>query len=209
MGGQRGLTLVEILTVLAVIGILSALTISALSSLSGADNLDTGGSMIVDLANQARQNSASQGVLTALVMVNNVPNNPDANNRLFILLELPQGEDGTTSSWQPVSKWCLLPKDVMVDVGQSSFTRANFQPTLPQALPTLSYLGAPFALNSGNCSYQIFMPDGQLAVKGYAQLQAPDLRMARGKNGSLLASQSNFHQINFNLYTGTPSVVRP
>jgi len=163
--------------------------------------------MLVDLANQARQNSMSKGVMTALVMVLTSPNT-QANGRLFILMDLEGQENASTLVWTPISKWYQLPDGLMVDSARSSFAQSSYQPTLPQALANLTYQGA--AIDPDDCVCQVFMAGGQLAVKGYNTLQSPNLRLTQEVNGTLLGGgTADYYDITFNLYTGTATVDRP
>jgi len=203
---RAAFTLIELLVVVAVMALLTALSLPAMRGLSGSRNLESSGNIVVDLSNQARQNSMTKGVLTAVVLING-STNPEWNNRLFILLQLSPG----TKTWIPASKWTMLPTGVVVDATQSSSFMQQM-PTPPYPLGTLSYAGK--ALSPSTYVYQVFTSTGQILVNGIPDALPPALRLTQGvMNQSSLVytagSTNNYYDVTLNLYTGTPTVDRP
>lgn len=197
---RRAFSLIEILGVVAIMSCLMAMIVPAMQSISRAGNLNRAGNLVVDLGNQARQNSVSKGAMTALIMVNDSAH-ADWNYRLFMLAEcLPGGQ-----TWKAVTPWFPLPDGVVVDPSQSSFS----SPSAATPIGTLIRNGQNIADSQYVC--QIYLPDGRLMVNGGT---APNLRMVEGElnNGALAYARkggANYYDVTFNLFTGIPKVERP
>lgn len=205
----RAFSLVELLTVVAIISIMATMATLTISGNSNATQLSSAGNTVVDLANQARQNSITQNALTALVLVNN-SGRDEWDNRLIAILELKPG----ATTWSMVSRWQLLPSGVIIDPQQSTaFTSTS--PAIGTALGALKFQGVTLA--SGTYVYQVFLPEGRLLSATENQMP-PNLCLVGGimKNSSAkyLTTQQggvpvNYYNVTINMYTGIPNVGRP
>ncbi len=66
----------ELLVVMGVMAILASLSVAAFGGTKAMD-LSNAGNLVVDLVNQARQNSISKNVMTALLLARDSQNNND------------------------------------------------------------------------------------------------------------------------------------
>ena len=212
---RNGFSLMELLTVIAVMSILAAL---GLSAIKGNGQLDAGGNRVVDLINQARQNSISKGVMTALILVTST-NNSTIDNRLWVIMDY-ENVAGTWQ-WQQVSKWELLPGGVVVDSSAATYadgTTQNFasyfssanMPKPTQAPTAISYQGT--SITPG--TYVVFLPGGRIYDP---TLPPPVFRVTNGSvNSGAVAytnmsagKPANYYDVTINVYTGLPKVDRP
>jgi len=204
----QAFSLIELLVVVAIVAMLAALSVSLLGSSSAARRLEVGGNLVVDLINQARLNSQTQKVMTAVVLVTNAPS-VEWRNRLFGMFELLPG----TSTWIPIGKWEMLPDGIVVDASDASNNSfLTQQPTLPAPFSNLSYGG--IALSPGDLVCQVFTPVGNVLVQGVAAVApvSPTLSLVPGiiqGRTTVKTMVNEYYNITINLYTGTPMVNRP
>jgi len=201
-GRTTAFSLVELLVVMAVITMMVSLAVPALQGVR-ARSLVNGGNMVADLIQQARQNSMSRGVYTALVMVNN--KKADWNNRLFTLVDLAPG----AAKWSRVSPWFELPDGVLVDPVESSGFSSSL-PVLPQALNLPPRSGE--AVSASQCAYQIFTPSGGLCDSEGMANEPQVLRLVQGMfNGAevQLTARENYYDVVINRFTGIAKIDRP
>ena len=192
-----GFSLIELLTVIAIVAMMATFGSMALSN-NQSTKVNVGGNLVVDMANRARQNSMAKGVMTALVMARDTAST-DSNYRAFILLERASEE----SEWKPVTPWTYLPEGIAADPDHST----SFVAQTPNLVPPPN--GAPnlngIAPTSAQCSYQVYLPDGRLSVKGIATATDPMLHLIEKVKGS---ESPNYYKVTLNLLTGTPNVER-
>jgi Tfp pilus assembly protein FimT len=184
----------ELLVVMGVMGILATLSVAAFNGSRGMD-LTNGGNLVVDLANQARENSIANNVMTALVLARDPVNN--SKYRLFRLMQLVPG----ATKWTPASGWISLPQGVVVDETTANSSFLSTQPTLSTSIGTITYSGT-----STSYAYQVFLPKGRMSTSGMVSTSSPTLRLLRSTDGS---NPNNYYDITFNLYTGSSKVDRP
>lgn len=199
----RGFTLVELLTVMALIALLASLSLPALQGVKSR-NLVNGGNMVADLIQQARQNSMSRGVCTALVMITD--KKADWNNRLFMLADLAPG----ATKWNQVSPWFELPEGIVVDNDKTNSTFFVSLPALPQALNLPPRRGE--GITASQCAYQVFTPSGGLSDSAGMANEPQVLRLVQGMlNGGQLqkTAQENYYDVIINRFTGIAKVDRP
>ena len=184
---NRAFSLVELLAVMAIISVMVGLSTVAVSGVSKGRNLDNAGNFVMNLAQQARQNSAAKNSLTALVLAS-----PDAASgpKIFCLMELAPG----AAAWSQASPWQMLPDGVAVDSGESAGFLAS--PAVSPGLSNLRFRGQAVA---GTVYYQVFNPDGSL----YSGLPAR-LRLV-----SSPAAAGNYYDVRLNAFTGVPQAERP
>lgn len=201
---RGGFSLIELLAVVALVAMLSVMTAPAFQALR-ARNLVVGGNLVHDLSQQARQNSMSRGVLTALVMMKSHPFKSELSNRLFILMELAPNE----SAWKPVTKWCRLPDGIVVDPTKSTTFTASPNVSHPLSLPTFE----EGAVSTGDCVFQVFLPSGGLLVNAGSPTEASSLRLFEGIGASggqaAVRNAANYYSVVINPYTGLAKIDRP
>ena len=193
--GVRGFSLVELLIVIGIVGILGALGAGAFSGM-GAGRVTEGGNLLSDMVNQARQNSQSKRVMTALVMATQAGN---YDCRAFVLME----KDAEATEWTPVTKWNFLPEGIVVD-SEKSAVFINQTPHLTPEVNVPPVAGAP--LPNGGYAYQVFLPDGRLSVIGIPNPQPPSLWVLEQVKGT---NAQNYYDISLNIMTGVPKIERP
>lgn len=152
---RRGFTLLELLAVMALMGLLMVL---AAPVLNPGSKLAGSGNRIVALVDRARQHSASNNVMTALVLITDA--NTGGDYRAFTLLEY--NAENSALGWKQVAPWENLPPGVMVDtdVSGSTFLSNTVHPlpfTHDSMLPA-KYQGA--SISSYAC--RVFLPAGGL-----------------------------------------------
>lgn len=164
-------TLIELVMAIAIMAMVSAFTIPAIKALGSSSQLNASGCAASNLFTAARQNSISNHVLTAVVVLT-APGSPrggDAAYRVFTMLQIAQRPDGatpTTSDWRQVGKWEVLPMGVVIDSSSNASTGLTYStfltsPTVIPALPTLRYQDTSYTPGTGY-AYQIFTPSGGL-----------------------------------------------
>ncbi len=192
---------------MAIISVLLGLSTVAISGVSKGRNLDNAGNFVMNLAQQARQNSLTKNSLTALVLASAAPDT-GFSLRIFCLMELAPGATG----WTRISPWQILPEGVVVD---SDHSAAFFQtPDITPAVPDIPFRGATVTA----AVYQIFTPDGSLYVGSNGKPAAsPALKLVQGviaPDGSVQYTASggtnpnNYYEISLNALTGISRVTR-
>lgn len=205
---SRGFSLIELLVVITVVVLLTSVSMVTVGG-NQSRKLTANGNLIADLSMQARQNSISKGVLTALVLCKSYPNNRELNNRLFVLMELSPN----STTWKQVTKWQILPQGGAIDTQQSDSFLSQV-PNVDTPISNLKYLGTTVT----DIAFQVFLPDGSLATKkqppsGPSPMLPPVLRLTEGttnSSGDLIKTSSpNYYKITLNLYTGMPKIECP
>jgi len=186
-------SLIEILSVLAVISIMAVLSLPSISGLTQSSSLSAGGNDLADLAVLAHDYAVSHNVMTALVGVTTAPTIPNAQYRAFVVM----ATDQSGNNWTPVSKWAWLPESVTMSSNSSVNTFLS-PVSLPQNFPTYVSLNGA-AVNSSNCAYQFFYPDGHMNTSSSSVV----LRIVSAN------SQANYYDLIFNPLTGTIKINRP
>ncbi|MEZ0298524.1 MAG: Tfp pilus assembly protein FimT/FimU [Candidatus Methylacidiphilales bacterium] len=203
---RSAFTLTELLVVITIITIMTSFGMVSYQSLTKSRNLTLGGNLVVDLVNQARQNSISRNVMTALVMVNNSPNQ-EWNNRLFVLLELRQND----TEWKYASMWHMLPTGVLVEPFASENFTSSPSALLAISTPSLKFGGTTLA--SEAYVYQVFLSDGRLLGDKIPKLHLVQGTMSNGAIQYTSAQQGstplNYYEITLNNCTGIPKIDRP
>jgi len=159
-------TLVELLVVMALISILSTLTMMSLSSMGKSSALSVAGNRLSTLVNQARQNSMSKNVMTALVLVTGHAGSPAANPDYRALALLEYNAADSNPAWKQVSQWENLPTGIVVD---TSTTDCTFLSNSGTSLPylTAGVLPSPYqGASIGTYASRVFMPSGGLYQSG-------------------------------------------
>jgi prepilin-type N-terminal cleavage/methylation domain-containing protein len=209
---QTAFTLVEMLAVLAIIGILTALALPALNGIGKAYSLSTAGSKVSGMVEQARQNSMSKNVMTALVLMTN--QGTDSDYRAMILLE--KDPRSSTPAWRPITKWENLPVGVTVD---SSATDSTF---LTNGGSTTGVLTSPLPVTAkfrgatvSNFAARIFMSNGGLKNPS----EATKIKLVEGSyTGGVTkythpaaggGSAANYYNISIVGVTGRSKIDRP
>ena len=201
----RGFTLIELLAVLAIVGIMVSLGTAAFSSINRSRGVENGGNLLVAMVNQARQNSISKGVLTALVMPKSVAGT-EVNYGAFALAEKAPGD----AEWKPLTPWGFLPDGIVADRGRSETfvdQTPSFTPPPTENLPRLPGRGVSTKPGSADWAYQVFLPDGRLSINGLATTSTvPTLYLIEKAKGS---TAKNYYKVEINLLTGNPHIERP
>lgn len=183
--GCRAFSLLELVAVLAIAAILVALTAYGLGAL-GAQGLDTGGRLVNDELNYARESAITQGVSTVLVIRTS---GAFAWQRLAVFTMTP-GISPTTPgvtvwTWTQVSSWQNLPSRAFIDSTYNPATAETWtQPPLglaqaqTVAAPSVAITDGPATLTLGTDYDCIgFLPSG--ALMGSSNIA---LRVVRARN---------------------------
>ncbi len=199
----RAFTLTELLAVMAVITLLASLVAPSLN-LNRGQSLTNAGNQIVDMVQQARQNSVAKNVMTALVVVGN-SSNPEANGRAIVLMEL----SGDPLKWTPITRWTTLPAGVVIDpdAAKSGFFAGS--PTVDPPISLPAYAGTP--VNMAGCAAQIFAPGGRLVTTGITNPISPLLHVVLGSVNNQQVQQQNaadYYNVVINRFTGLPKIDR-
>ena len=201
----------EILTVVAIMSILSAVVVWSFGA-SRAAGLTAAGNTMVDVVSMARQNSISKNAYTAVV----IKRHGDHALAAYCLVQLVRGDDGTFSTWQPLSAWRYLQPGIVFETGQVGDTFITDTPALPLPLPTqYSYKGQVIDLTEQSV-WQCFQPDGTLfgqqnppvqlrLIEGVADTS--DSSVAQGPTSG--GAVANYYQLLFVSNTGVAMVQRP
>ena len=211
----RAVTLIELLSVMAVLVIVAGFLVPAVASLGRSTALVTGGNMVTNLANFARQSAVSKNTMTALVLLGGQGTPEDY--RSFIVLEYIAGGGG----WSPLSAWQTLPDGITVDFADAA--NCTFYEKSPAAFPLLA--GPPVQKNppvtyktaqvgASAFSARIYLPTGGLQspekpaqirlVEGFAQ-GAQLVRTHPDGTGK----SANYYDIAIVGATGTTKISRP
>lgn len=200
---RAAFTLTELLVVMAIITLLASIVAPSLE-FNKARSLTTAGNLLADMVQQARQNSVTKNVMTALVVVGNSANN-EANGRAIILLEL----SGEPLTWSPITRWTTLPAGVVVDPDAAKSGFFADSPTInpPLSLPPYGGMNIPVS----NCGAQIFAPGGRLLTTGMINPGSPRLHVVLGTANNQSVQQQNaagHYDIVINRFTGIPKIDR-
>ncbi len=187
-----GFTLVELLLVISIISVLIALVVPSIGSMSGSRNLATGGSLLRDMVNMARQTARSHNSVTMLVGI--IDGDTDAN-KTFALMERRE------NIWKQISKWERMPEGIALDPTESAIFVASADDTTTVARPTLKRHGAD--IPPGKYGFALFLPGGRLLS---GSPEPPVLFLKQEKDG---ADPANAYKIIINPATGIPLVKRP
>jgi prepilin-type N-terminal cleavage/methylation domain-containing protein len=188
----RGFTLIELLVVIAIIAVLTAVTTMSIGSLGQGRKLTTGGNLVVDLINHARQVAKSRNTLT---MVTAVTGGDEAG--LALATFAFSATNGTSGSWTPLDAWRTLPDGITLDLASST----NFFTAPPSSSGTLTRGGEAVEYQSA-----VFLPDGRMLSSS----STPHVLYVKPKWSTGPApTLKNYYKIVVNPATGIPIIRRP
>ncbi|MEI9898085.1 MAG: prepilin-type N-terminal cleavage/methylation domain-containing protein [Chthoniobacter sp.] len=211
-GAVRAFSLIELLVVVMIIGIIMGFVVPAVNGFGRSSALTTGGNLVVNMVNLARQNAVTKNTMTALVLLKD--QGTDQDFRAFAVLEYDP-----VAGWSQTGQWATLPVGVVVD--RNDTANCTFLANSPQTFPFLSrfpgqknppvtYQGQPVTAYAT----RIFMANG-----GLQNPQDPaQLRLVQGFNqGSQViytsragpGTAANYYDITILGMTGTTKVDRP
>jgi len=200
---------------MAVLVIVTGFLVPAVASLGRSTALVTGGNMVANLANQARQTAISKNTMTALVLLT-AQGTPE-DYRAVMVLEYIAGGGG----WSPATGWQTLPDGIIVDFADP--TNCTFYEETPAAFPFLT--GPPVQKNPpitykktqvgpSAFSARIYLPTGGLQnpeksaqiriVEGFAQ----GTQLVRTHPDGT-GKSANYYDIAIVGATGTTKISRP
>lgn len=209
---RRGFSLIELLVVIGIMSLLVTVAMVNMKGFSKSGSITTGGNMLVDLTNQARQLAATKGANTALVVIKtcstddaNDPTKPKVALRTVALMQYLVTGTSTTPTWQMASPWQVLPAQVSIinDASNSSFLTSPGTAAL-----TATYAGKAYTSSGGSLVYQIFTPEGGMDMGTATGIKRLRL-VPTDKQGQPDSSSVNFYDIVFNPYSGSTKVFRP
>ena len=215
LGMRRAFTLMEMLVVLAIIAIIAVLVVPAVRGFGQSAALTSGGNLIANAANVARQNAVSKNTMTALLLLGN--QGTDQDYRAVAVLEYDP-----VAGWSQTNNWEFLPNGVVVDANDTA--NCSFLVNSPQPFPFLSRAGGqknPPAVfegkqvaDGGGYAARIFLPNGTLENAE----KAAQIRLVEGyvQNGHVVYTRpgpkggpSNYYDIAILGLSGTTKITRP
>lgn len=212
---SNGYSLVELLAVMAIMVMLAGLTAVSVSTVKPTALSAAGNETVAALAN-ARQNSLSKCLSTALVFIKTGPGRYSAH-ALFEAHQLPDG----ALRWDQITAWKTLPQGIRFDPGYPAEPATVNDPApfwtgapLPDGFPTtINYQGRTIDTLSG-AAIHVFTPNGMLSS---GKLTA--LRLVEGLEGASDSveythkksdgSLANWYEILVLRDSGEPKVFRP
>lgn len=210
--GERGFSLVELLSVMAIVALTASLAVPAISSLGKSSELSSGARMVSNMLTSARTEAITQRAVTRMAIATDWPGDADARYRK---MSIWRQDPSATNSWQQIGPWMQLPQSVTFEPGSPNYVPgsvpANYLLGGTQNTFTASVRGATVTMK-----YAEFLPSG--AVRPLATGSEIWLTVASGKldGQSLLytvATSSgapvNWAKISANTLTGRLRVSQP
>jgi hypothetical protein len=206
---------VELLVVVAVIALMMGLVAPAVTSLGRSTALVTGGNLVTNLANFARQSAMAHNSMTALLILG-AQGTPE-DYRALTVMEYTGGRGG----WTQIAPWQSLPPGIVIDFADTQ--NCTFCESPPPPFPFLT--GPPVQKNPpvtyggnqvGSSAYaaRLYLPTGSLqnpqkpaqirVVEGFAQ-GGNVIRTHPGEAGK----SANYYDVAIVGATGTTKVSRP
>ncbi|XHR27699.1 MAG: Tfp pilus assembly protein FimT/FimU [Chthoniobacteraceae bacterium] len=192
----QGFTLGELLVVLAIMASLLGVLAPSIGSIGKASGLNNAGNLLLELANNARQNSLAKNAMTALVCVTD--SSANSHPQLFTMLELSCPKDSSTaqalSEWKQISKWQPLVSGIVVSKWSTQL------PNVSPSLPTLRY--GEETLSQGQVSAVIFLPDGSTLNDSPTTIQLAEGYIPKGSSSpSITGPRLNGEPANYYAFT--------
>lgn len=198
-GRPGAFSIVEILTVMVIVAALSSLVAPAMHNLGRSTLLGEEGNRLVNLVNQAAQNSSSRNTVTALIATSAGPN-------AFGLFEY----SSDLNTWTQVGRWEVLKQGIVSDPASgATFISSGVQPQHP--FPPLYFRGQ--LLNT--YQYIIFLPNRSLQQNSSAQVTLVEGHYPPGSATPVYShpgpdgTPANYYLVTVMGTTGRPKIDRP
>jgi general secretion pathway protein G len=206
-----GFSLVELLVVVSIMSLLATVAMVNMGGLNQSSQVASGGNLIVDMANLARQLAVTHEANTALAIIRaSAADNaadvgqPKIGLRTVCVMQYLPTTTSSSPQWQMVTPWQSLPRSVSIsdDSTQSTVFNSSSTDNLSATYRNVSYESNG---TQNVLAVLIFTPEGGLDTNGVTKR----MRVVPGKGGKVDTSAVNYYDIVFDPYSGGSKIFRP